>query len=125
MSACPYGVRQFNWEDPAKLKEIEDGAYQYGYPDDFRKDGHLVYAPNRPVGVVEKCTMCAQYITQGMNPACVDACPANARIFGDLDDPESKIVAYMLERNIKVLGEEYNTHPQVYYVSSENMERER
>ncbi|NLG11324.1 MAG: 4Fe-4S dicluster domain-containing protein [Coriobacteriaceae bacterium] len=125
MSACPYGVRQFNWEDPKKIKGVDEGKYQYGYPEDFRKDGHLVYTPNRPAGVVEKCTMCAQYIAQGLNPACVDACPANARIFGDLDDPQSKIVTYMLERDIKVLGEEYNTHPQVYYVSAKILERER
>ncbi len=125
MSACPYGVRQFNWEDPKKIKGVDEGKYQYGYPEDFRKDGHLVYTPNRPAGVVEKCTMCVQYIAQGLNPACVDACPANARIFGDLDDPQSKIVTYMLERDIKVLGEEYNTHPQVYYVSAKILERER
>ena len=37
IAACPYGVRQFNWEDPKKTKErvgYEKG-YEYGYPVDF------------------------------------------------------------------------------------------
>ena len=118
MTACPYGVRQFNWTDPVKLKGLDQGAYSYGYPVDYRdKDGHLVYTPNRPVGVAEKCTFCAQYVSQGLDPMCCQGCPGNARIFGDLDDPASPVSRYLESHEVRILGEEYHTVPKVFYVS--------
>jgi len=67
MSACPYGVRQFNWEDPAKAHQRSEyqEQYHYGYPEDHRHEGRLVYSPLRPKGIVEKCTFCAQYRDNG------------------------------------------------------------
>src|SRR3972149_6428469 len=49
ITACPYGVRQFNWEDPKKTLEREgyNENYAFGYPKEFRKDGRLVYMPVR------------------------------------------------------------------------------
>ncbi len=118
MTACPYGVRQFNWSDARKLKNLDNGGYNYGYPSDYRdKDGHLVYTQNRPMGVVEKCTFCAQYVSQGMDPMCCQGCPGNARIFGDLDDPNSKINLYLKTHSSRVLGEQYHTEPKVWYVT--------
>lgn len=42
-------------------------------------------------GVIEKCTLCVQRINNGEEPACVSICPAQARIIGDINDPNSKI----------------------------------
>jgi len=120
IAACPYNVRQFNWEDPRKIKErvgyMDD--YEYGYPGDYRDSkGRLVYTPNRPVGTVEKCTFCVQYTDQGELPACVRSCPANARIFGDFDDPESEVSRLISLRHAFRLKEELGTKPKVYYLA--------
>jgi len=124
ISACPYGVRQFNWQKSEGIPGTDGTTYQYGYPDEFRKDGHLVYTPSRPEGVAEKCTLCAQYTAQGMQPMCVQGCPANARIFGDWDNPDSEVNRYVEGREKIVLGEEYGTHPKVVYLSRRNARKE-
>lgn len=117
-SACPYGVRQFNWGKPAEMVGLNDTTYDYGYPKDYRDNEHLVYTPHRPEGVMEKCTFCAQNVSQGLLPACCSACPGNARIFGDMDDPTSEIRKHLEGKEVITLGDRYNTHPNVYYVVS-------
>ncbi len=118
-AACPYGVRQFNWKDPKALK-ADFLDTDYGYPADTREgsEKRLVYTQNRPVGVTEKCTFCAQYTQQGIDPACVRACPQKARIFGDLDDPESAPSKILESKQAIRLKEEYGTRPKVYYVTA-------
>jgi molybdopterin-containing oxidoreductase family iron-sulfur binding subunit len=128
MTACPYGVRQFNWEDKEESFEkgfeagkfdenrYVDENYSYGYPEDHRTDGRLVYAKRRPRGVVEKCTFCVQYVDRGIPPACVRACPGNARVFGDLDDPDSEISKIVRERDVFRLLEHLDTKPKVFYI---------
>ena len=125
-SACPYGVRQYNWGKPAKMVGLGDTAYEYGYPRDYRDDGHLVYTPERPEGVMEKCTFCAQLTSQGEDPACCTACPGNARIFGDLDDASSAIRTYLdgTDREPFTLGDEYHTEPNVFYLASHEVSQE-
>lgn len=118
-AACPYGVRQFNWEDSKKLKEdYVDNSY--GYPFDVREgdEKRLVYTQDRPLGVTEKCTFCAQYTSQGLDPTCVRACPQKARVYGDLDDPDSQISKVIASKQVIRFGEEYGTRPKVYYVTS-------
>ena len=46
---------------------------------------------------------------------CVRCCLSKARIFGDLDDPESEVSRTIRERDAYVLLEEQGTRPQVHY----------
>jgi len=78
--------------------------------------------------VVEKCTFCFHRIDQGIRegkkigidvvPACVAACPTQARIFGDLDDPDSNVSRLLASRSSFRLREELSTRPKVYYLHS-------
>jgi molybdopterin-containing oxidoreductase family iron-sulfur binding subunit len=45
----------------------------------------------RGLGCVESCTFCVQRVDKGLTPACVEACPEGAMLFGDLEDPNSDI----------------------------------
>ena len=45
----------------------------------------------RGMGCVESCTFCVQRVDKGLKPACVEACPEGAMLFGDLNDPNSEI----------------------------------
>jgi len=45
----------------------------------------------RGLGCVESCTFCVQRVDKGQKPACVEACPEGAMVFGDLNDPNSEI----------------------------------
>jgi Fe-S-cluster-containing dehydrogenase component len=89
----------------------------------------LQEVPNRPRGVVEKCTFCSHRIDAGLEralipgvdsqatPACVVACPTNARIFGDMNNPESPIsLALSQAKTTLRLREELSTEPRVYYI---------
>ena len=102
MSACPYtGVRSFNWEEP-------------GYAMDFAL-GDADIAPHQK-HVVEKCTFCYQRIARGETPACMDLCPARARFWGDLDDPESEVAKLVATRSYQQLLPDEGTKPSVYYL---------
>jgi Fe-S-cluster-containing dehydrogenase component len=85
-------------------------------------------------GVMEKCTFCIQRIVGGEDraraegravhdgeivPACAQACPVDAIIFGDLSDPNSRVSkAELSQRRFKVY-EELGTHPRVSYLKGE------
>lgn len=101
MAACPYNARTFNWNDPVRAT----GA---GYGD--------ARVPERTRGVMEKCTLCKERTDEGDEPMCVRCCPADARIFGDLDDPDSAVSRLRREQSAEVLLEEKGTRPQVFYV---------
>ncbi|ELY71449.1 4Fe-4S dicluster domain-containing protein, partial [Natronobacterium gregoryi] len=70
----------------------------------------------REQGVVEKCTFCSHRLEEDLDPACTVACPADARIFGDLDDPESTVSRYAEKYNSERLLEELDTEPNTYYI---------
>ena len=67
-------------------------------------------------GEVEKCTFCSHRTSQGMLPACVSTCITHARIFGDLNDPESDISKKLAESKIDVLYEDLGLKPKLYYI---------
>lgn len=117
-SACPYGVRQFNWGRPAVMVGLDGAEQAYGYPEPHYDGDHLVYAPVRPDGVMEKCTFCPQLTSKGEQPACCRACPGNARIFGDMDDASSPIRQYLEGNETFTIGDEYKTGPNVYYLAA-------
>ena len=116
---CPYKVRRFNWFSYEKRPEPT----------------HMSLNPDvtvRSRGVMEKCTFCVQRIRKGTNaardrgarvkdgditPACAESCPSNAIVFGDLNDPESRVAkAFKNQRTFGVL-EELNTVPRVRYAT--------
>lgn len=72
--------------------------------------------PIRKAGVVEKCTFCYHRVSNGMQPACVEACPAKARIFGDQDDPSSEIAKVLKANKSFRLREDKRTKPNVHYI---------
>lgn len=72
--------------------------------------------PLRKPGVVEKCTFCYHRTSSGLAPACVEACPAKARIFGDQDDPTSEIARVLKANKSFRLKEDRGTRPNVHYV---------
>jgi Fe-S-cluster-containing dehydrogenase component len=66
-------------------------------------------------GVASKCTWCYHRITKGLKPACVIACPTQARRFGDLRDPEDPVTAAFRDGRVYVLRPETGNDPQVRY----------
>lgn len=125
MTACPYGVRQFNWESGKKANKKNQyiSNYTFGYPIEHRRDKKLVYTPSRPRGVVEKCSMCVQYRDQGDNPACIKGCTGNARYIGDLDDPNSEVSKLIRDRGGFNLLPEKGTKPKVFYLPPKRKDR--
>lgn len=114
--ACPYDARVFNWHEPIEKS---------GLIPDFG----VQEVPNRERGVVEKCHFCSHRIDDGLarnltpgvdaqaTPACVVACPTGARVFGDLNSPESPISKAREEARVTLrLREDLSTEPRVYYI---------
>ncbi len=103
MSACPYGARHFNWTNPNLPA------------DDLNPTTHVLGNRPRPRGVVEKCTFCIQRTLAGKFPACHDACPTGARVFGNLLDPTSAVRRLIERKRIFIFKSELNTRPTFFY----------
>jgi molybdopterin-containing oxidoreductase family iron-sulfur binding subunit len=73
-------------------------------------------APAHQKHVVEKCTLCAHRLARGEEPACANACPADARHFGDLNDDASEVSRLILQREHRRLLPEKGTEPSIYYL---------
>ena len=118
--ACPYQQRTF----------YADGTKEY-FPGQGLIEYEVIGRELYPLetGTVMKCNFCAERIDAGIEkglipgtdreatPACVIACPTEARVFGDLDDPNSEVSRGMREGKGFQLHPEYGTNPSVYYVT--------
>lgn len=116
-TACPYTVRHFNWYSPTWPEPMQKGLN----PD----------VSVRPKGVVEKCTFCHHRLQKARDqarfenrplrpgeyvPACVEACPANAMVFGNLADRSSEVSRRADSRRAFKLLEDLGTEPKVIYL---------
>jgi len=96
IDTCPYGAR--TWD-----KSLLSGK-------DKTKNG------------IVKCDFCTHRVENGVLPSCVNICPNNARIFGDLNDPNSQVSKLVKEFNLEqnrqktTLLPAENTMPMLYYI---------
>lgn len=119
--ACPYQARSFNWK---KFDGTNPAVPEWGIPEVER----------RPRGVPEKCAFCYQRIDRGLalglvpgvdpqaTPACVNVCPTRARIFGDVNDPNSEVSQLLHDNPHFRLREDLGTGPRVYYLPATSEE---
>ena len=63
----------------------------------------------------DKCTFCYHRVVKGLLPACVEVCPTQARVFGDLRSKASRLTRFERMNKIHVLKPHLNTEPKVYY----------
>jgi Fe-S-cluster-containing dehydrogenase component len=103
MAACPYWARRFNWSAPeVPVPEVNTNQHYLGNR-------------ARKTGVVEKCTFCIHRTRQGRLPACAEACPTGARVFGNLLDPDSEIRWVLQHKRVFRLKEDLKTEPRFWY----------
>ncbi|MET1128502.1 MAG: 4Fe-4S dicluster domain-containing protein [Thermoproteota archaeon] len=76
---------------------------------------------NTEVGKADKCDYCLHRLSEGLLPACVENCPTGARIFGDLNHPDSPVRRILSEEKVSVLKPETGNDPQVFYVGLEEV----
>ncbi len=126
MNNCPYKVRRFNW-----FQFFQNKQFDYYTNSDL---GRMVLNPDvvvRSRGVAEKCSLCIQRIQEKkqqaklenrllvddeIKPACLESCPADALVFGNRNDENSKISErFRDERNYGLL-EEIHALPSVGYL---------
>jgi Fe-S-cluster-containing dehydrogenase component len=103
MAACPYWARRFNWSAPEVPAE------------ELNVNQHYLGNRSRKKGVVEKCTFCIQRTREGRLPACAEACPTGARVFGNLLDPHSEIRWVLANKRVFRLKEDLKTEPRFWY----------
>ncbi len=103
--ACPYGARSFVEEYTSYFPGQEMTAYEKSQSGRFQ------------TGTADKCDFCADRVAAGELPVCVVTCGAHARIFGDLDDPESEVSKLVAQHHGKQLLSELGSKPSVFYIN--------
>lgn len=116
--ACPYRQR-------TRFEERKESHPGQGYTP-FELMADQLYPLDEKTAV--KCNFCVERLDEGLakgltpgvdedsTPACVIACPAKARIFGDLDDPRSEVARLIREKKGEQLHPDFGTDPSVYYL---------
>ncbi len=96
VEACPYDVRYVN-------------------PD---------LADDKSKGKIDKCTLCVERVAEGLQPACVTTCLSHARIFGDLDDPDSEAAKYVKRGAEGLTSDAVQIGPNVLYYGTKEADME-
>ena len=131
---CPYGEVHANFGKPhSEWDEIEEMiAGVTGSPKSTAEDVGDEIIPyynnerenfatgHRYHGIVEKCDFCLHRLKEKKLPACVKRCPTDARIFGDLNDPNSSVSRILAKYRPFRRMEHLGTQPKVFYVRSFN-----
>ena len=104
MQACPYDARYYNQEQRPYFPDQDLTPFEEEH---YSEDN---------CNVVMKCNFCIDRVQEGLDPACVSNCPADARIFGDLDDSQCEASRLIQERGGEQLQPELGTKPNVYYL---------
>ena len=127
-----YGVIHYNAGEPQAFWQDEEVLIPEGTASATEVTAQVgatvmpYYNPEReatlpgvqPQGTVEKCTFCDHRVEAGELPYCVESCPADARVFGDLDDPNSEVSKLLSKYQPNRLREALGTEPKVYYIRS-------
>ncbi|PAF42667.1 sulfate reduction electron transfer complex DsrMKJOP subunit DsrO [Helicobacter sp. 11S03491-1] len=71
---------------------------------------------NKLTKVADKCTFCAHRVDKGLLPACVETCVGGARVFGDLNNPNSEISKLLNMFPTNVMKKDQGTNPRVFYI---------
>jgi len=69
--------------------------------------------------VADKCTFCYHRLTKGLLPACVEVCPTQARVFGEVGKGSSPLRRFLRFNDVTVLKPSLNTEPKVYYAGAD------
>jgi tetrathionate reductase subunit B len=76
---------------------------------------------NPKSGCAQKCDWCAARVDKGLQPACVEACPTGALIFGDLADKNSEIFKLMAANPTQVVKPETGNEPHAFYIGLDSL----
>jgi len=118
MVACPYQARH---------KVMESTPAYEGR----RMENERVREDPSRLKVAQKCTFCSDRVDHGLEhgltpgvdpeatPACANACIADALVFGDIEDPDSRVSGLLAENQWFRMHEEVGTNPGFYYLWDE------
>jgi tetrathionate reductase subunit B len=81
-------------------------------------------ADDNSLGKVDKCTYCMPRVAEGLEPSCVQTCLARARIFGDLDDPNSEVAQYVKKGAVGLTSKAVQIGPNGQYFASKKGDME-